>query len=331
VPPASKSTSRTRKAFSLVLFLVLVAGGGLALGPLWAVLHPSGRTVGPSRTGAAPSAAAARTPSASTRRPATSGLLFDAFHYTGPSDPALQAHGWQVRTSAGGPGISSTWSSSGVSFPSVASAQGGQALQLQVRTDGTRPGTTQSELRSTQSSFQNGTYAARVYFTDGPAVGENGDHINESFYTISPSTTITPYSELDYEYLPNGGWGDPRSVLDTVSWHSTAQGDRVYHPQYTRLHGWHLLTITAQDGRTTYALDGNTIFSNDAAHSPRGPMDVEFSTWLIDLPFTGDRTWNMQVNWFYYQAGKAQTLQQVQTAVSHYYTSGTYYLNTLGH
>ncbi len=58
-------------------------------------------------------------------------------------------------------------------------------------------------------------------------------------------------------------------------------------------------------------------------------MDVEFSTWLVDLPFTGDRTWNMQVNWFYYQAGKVQTLHQIETAVSRYCTDGTYYLNTL--
>ncbi|WP_370098330.1 glycoside hydrolase family 16 protein [Streptacidiphilus sp. MAP12-20] len=295
------------------------------------MLHPTGHATplaGAPVAGAAPASSASAAPTP-TRPPATSGALFDAFAYTGTDDPALKAHGWQVRTALGGPGIHDTWTGDGVSFPTVTSAQGGHALQLQVHTDGTKAGTRQSELESSQPVFFTGTYAARIYFTDAPATGPGGDHINESFYTISPSTTVSPYSELDYEYMPDGGWGSTRPELDTTSWHSSRDRDRVYHPQYTRLHGWHTLTITALHGQTTYALDGTKLFTNDAAHSPRGPMNVEFSTWLIDLPFTGARTWNMQINWFYYQAGKIQTLNQIQKTVDHYYANGTNYLNTL--
>jgi hypothetical protein len=71
------------------------------------------------------------------------------------------------------------------------------------------------------------------------------------------------------------------------------------------------------------------LFTNDAEHSPRGPMNVEFSSWLIDLPFSGARTWNMQVNWFYYQAGKILTLDQVKKAVDGYYKDSNHYVNTL--
>lgn len=327
-----------RTFINLLVFLALVAAGGFGLVPLWHMLHPTAQTTTaktprddgkPAPGDAATAAARASASPTAAQKPATSGALFDSFHYTGVDDPALKDNGWQVRTAAGGPGIRNSWTSDGISFPSVTSAQGGRAMQLQVHTDGTKAGTHQSELQSSQPAFYTGTYAARVYFTDTPATGKNGDHISEAFYAISPSTTVSPYSELDSEYMPNGGWGSTRPELDSTSWHSSKPGDRVYHPRYANLHGWHTITITALQGRTTYALDGTTLFTNDAAHSVRGPMDVEFSTWLIDLPFTGKRTWIMQVNWFYYQAGKALTLAQVQQAVNGYYKSATAYANTL--
>src|SRR3954447_4825450 len=38
------------------------------------------------------------------------GILFDDFDYAGPSDPAVARHGWEVRTSSGGPGVEgATW------------------------------------------------------------------------------------------------------------------------------------------------------------------------------------------------------------------------------
>lgn len=128
--------------------------------------------------------------------------MFDDFHYSGPDDPALHAHGWLVRTSPGGPGIHDTWSAAGVSFPAEKSAVGGQVMQLRATTDGTKASTKQAEVQSSGTDFLTGTYAARIYFNDKPTSGRNGDHVNESFYTISPNNSR--YSELDNEYMPNG-------------------------------------------------------------------------------------------------------------------------------
>jgi len=331
-----RPTGSGRRFLNLVLFAATVAVGGASLVLLYHGLH-HGKATG---SDARPTAAAAAGPHASASsgqspkpgpkptalRP--DGAMFDDFHYAGGDDPALTAHGWRVRTDSGGPGINDTWRTGGVSFPDVSDARGGKALQLQLTTDGTEAGTRQTELMSARPEFADGTYAARVYFTDGPVLGRNGDHINESFYAIAPPTD-KKYSELDYEYMPNGGWGSVRPELDTTSWHSSQQGDRVYHPTYQRLHGWHTVMITALKGRTTYYLDGTEIFTNGAAYSLHGPVDVAFSTWLIDLPFTGKRTWNMQVNWFYYQAGKALSFQDVDKAVNAYYAAGTHYVNTL--
>ncbi|MCC3769131.1 hydrolase [Streptomyces sp. UNOC14_S4] len=263
---------------------------------------------------------------------APAGVVFDNFHYSGAADPALAANGWQVRTEGGGPGIASTWSADGVSFPAESSAQGGQALRLRVASDGTEQGTKQAELQSTRPEFFTGTIAARVYFSDKPSSGRTGDHLNQSFFTISPKDKSDDYSELDYEYMPNGGWGAAGPRIDTTSWRSGSgrPEDRVTRFHNQSLQGWHTMMITAMDGKVTYSVDGQTLFSHDGKkYFPREGMGVHFSAWLVDLPFKGSRTWDMKVNWLYYQADRAVPLADVQKAVDGFYADGTNYVNTL--
>ena len=257
------------------------------------------------------------------------GVMFDDFHYSGPDDPALSSNGWQARTGGGGPGIRNTWSAAGVSFPSDPTAQGGQALQLRVTTDGTDQGTRQAELQSTKADVLTGTLAARVHFSDEPAHGSNGDHINESFFAISPSATSPHYSELDDEYMPNGGWGAPGPQLDTTTWRSFTQGDRVTHALHQHLGGWHTMMITAVNGVVTYSMDGRELFSSDGGYFPREHMGIHFSTWLIDLPFMGPRSFDMRVNWVYYQDARAVPLTDVQKAVNGFYANGANHIDTL--
>ncbi|WP_438291946.1 cellulose binding domain-containing protein [Streptomyces sp. HUAS TT7] len=281
--------------------------------------EPSGVT--PARESDAPAQAVA---------PPPAGVMFDNFHYSGPGDPALSANGWQIRAGAGGPGIHDTWSAAGISFPAQPTAQGGQGLQLRVTTDGTKQGTRQAELQS-KPNFTSGTIAARVYLSDKPTSGRNGDHINQSFFAISPVHTSPKYSELDYEYMPNGGWGAPGPRLDTTSWRN---GDgrpenRVTRDTKQRLEGWHTLMITAANGVVTYSMDGRELFRSDSKYFPRERMGIHFSAWLVDLPFKGPRTWDMKVNWLYYQADKAASLPEVQKAVDGFYAGGTHYVNTL--
>ncbi|WP_232246548.1 cellulose binding domain-containing protein [Kitasatospora mediocidica] len=255
------------------------------------------------------------------------GVVFDNFHYSGPTDPALIKHGWRIRTSKGGPGIADTWSAGGVSFPGEPSAQGGQVLQLQAATNGTKEGTTQAEVQSANTPFLTGTYAARIYFADQPTSGTNGDHINESFYTISPDDSL--YSELDNEYMPNGGWGSKGPVLDTTTWFSAKAGDRSTQRHNMSLQGWHTIVITAVNGVATYSLDGKDLFSSTGKYYPREAMVVNFNAWFVDLPFTGPRTWDMKVNWFYYNAKQAMSLTDVQKTVTDFYGNGTNYVNTV--
>jgi hypothetical protein len=276
-------------------------------------------------------------------------VLFDDFAYAGPHDPALKANGWEVRDGEGGPGIEDTWSTSGVSFPAGGSGGDagsngsdgsdgsgeedrgdGQALRLVARTDGTKRGTRQAEFHTARPTFFTGTLVARVYFGDDPTSGKDGDHIAESLFTISPDHTSSKYSELDYEYMPNGGWGSLGPRLDTTSWRDSTRNDRVTSSHTLKLSGWHTLAITAVKGRTTYSVDGETLFTSGSRHFPRERMTINMSTWFIDLPFKGaSRTWDMRVDWLYYASGTTVPAKTAETAATGFASAGVRYVNTL--
>ncbi|MFC9298178.1 cellulose binding domain-containing protein [Streptomyces sp. NPDC057011] len=273
--------------------------------------------------------AAGQEPPAPATAALPAGVMFDAFRYSGPEDPALVNNGWKVRSGEGGPGIADTWSPANVSFPAEATAKGGQSMLLQAVTDGTKEGTRQAELQSAAPQYFTGTLAARVYLTDKPTSGPNGDHVVQTFFAISPAESSPQYSELDFEYTPNGGWGAPGPRLDTTSWRDAKKGDRVTQAHKQSVQGWHTVVITAMNGKVTYNLDGRVIFTSDSKYFPREPMGIQFSNWFIDLPLKGARTWDMRVNWAYFQADKAVSPADVQKAVDGFYAGGTNYVNTL--
>ncbi|GCB45283.1 cellulose binding domain-containing protein [Streptomyces sp. NL15-2K] len=259
---------------------------------------------------------------------APAGVLFDNFNYTGAKDPALFKHGWLVRSSKGGPGIDDTWSADGVTFPGEKDALAeGQVLNLRASTDGTKSGTRQASLGTASREFRSGTYAARIHFSDDPTEGEGGDHVNQTFYTIGGSGKT--YSELDNEYLPNGGWGRLGPKLDTVSWYDHESNDRVYTTTNKSLAGWHTMMITVKDDVVTYRMDGKKLFTSSGKYAPRSGMSVNFNHWFVDLPFKGDRAWDMKVDWLYYNAKDVLTVKEVDTAVKEYSDNGMNYFDTV--
>lgn len=264
------------------------------------------------------------------------GYLFDDFHYTSSSDPSLTANGWTPRSYQGGPGVpGANWSPSAITFPT----SGGQkVMQLTASTDGTAAGTSHAELYSTQKRYFEGTYASRVRFTDAPVSGNDGDHINQTFFTISPlNGDMDPtYSELDIsEYLPNGGWGETGPINYQTSWYTYRAdpwyADNMHTSQRSSLDGWHDLVAQVANGQIVYWIDGVQVGVHGGKFYPRQTMTINWNLWFIDLAtHTGGlSTYIEQVDWVLFAKNQVLSPAQVTTQAGAYRSAGTAFHDTV--
>ncbi len=147
-------------------------------------------------------------------------LFFDDFSYTAPGE--LAAGGWQLRDGVGHQGAARRplQRRRDPRCSTIRCSPGSRVLRMTASTDGTGPGTVQAQLAAHQRKYLQGTYAARIRFSDAPRSGIDGDPVIESFYAVAPlAHPFDPdFSELDWEYLPNGGWGSEKTRLYGVSW-----------------------------------------------------------------------------------------------------------------
>jgi hypothetical protein len=273
------------------------------------------------------------------------GELFDDFAYTSHTDPNLSAHGWSARGNPGGPGVpGATWAPENITFPTV---DGDPVAQLASSTDGTASGTKHTELLQNQMRFFEGTYAARVWFSDAPVSGSDGDRVNQTFFTISPLRYDNDplYSELDIaEYLPNGGWGEPTWPVNFVtSWHTYQLEPWVSKNKYDRqlrsMAGWHTLVAQVSGGHVVYFVDGqqvgdhSTIEVNGQTLSvyPRQNMSLNFNHWFIDLTqhVGGTATYHERVDWVYYAKSQVLTPAAVASQATAYRGSGVRFKDDL--
>jgi hypothetical protein len=250
------------------------------------------------------------------------GILFDDFDYSGPADPAVARHGWEVRTTSGGPGVDGArWTADNISFPRV---QGHKSLQLQLTTDGTASGTTESEFSQT-TNVREGTYLARIRFADTPVAGPDGDFLNQTFFAIGAlaSDCDPNYSETDFsEYLPNGGWGVTTHLNSQTTWYTPGENcsDSVENDQDVSLAGWHTVMATISHGHVRYYVDGALVADHSGKYYPREDMVIDFNTWLIDLTgHVGHRTsvWHEDVDYVYYAQNQVLTSRQAEHRVRH--------------
>ncbi|MEU8819495.1 glycosyl hydrolase [Actinoplanes sp. NPDC048796] len=264
------------------------------------------------------------------------GYLFDDFHYSTSADPALTANGWTPRSYQGGPGVpGANWSPSNITFPT----SGGQkVLQLTASTDGTGAGTNHAELYSTQKRYLDGTYATRIRFTDAPVSGNDGDHINQTFFTISPlNGDLDPtYSELDIsEYLPNGGWGETGPINYQTSWYTYRNepwfADNVHSEQRSSLDGWHELVAQVANGHIVYFIDGVQVGDHSGKFYPRQTMTINWNLWFIDTAaHTGGlSTYIEQVDWVLFAKNQVLSPSQATSRASGYRTAGTPFVDTV--
>ncbi|WP_026931316.1 family 16 glycosylhydrolase [Glycomyces tenuis] len=261
--------------------------------------------------------------------------LFDDFDYASSSDPDLDARGWTVRTNAGGPGVpGASWPASNVSFPTV---DGAGSLQLRAATDGTAGGTSHAELFH-ERKFYEGTYAARVKFPDAPESGTDGDHIVETFFTITPlDAPMDPdYGEIDFEYLPNGGWGEQGPIFYQTTWETYQNepwvADNTHTSQRESFAGWHDLMFTVSDGHVKYYVDGELVADHSGEYYPETPMSINFNLWFIDTAAHagGTSVYTQQVDYLFHSADEVLTPAEVGGLVAGYRVDGVSHTDTVG-
>lgn len=258
-----------------------------------------------------------------TRRPPR--VLFDDFSYAHRRE--LARNGWIVRTAPGWPGIpGATWWGEGVTFvPAEGAPRGGRALRMTSRTDGTPANTRQTQVCH-QRKYLEGTYAARVRFTDRPVEGPGGDQLVESFYTISPlkAPWDMDYSELDFEYLPNGGWGISGPTLYATTWETfypepNWKKDNVFDTWAGSRAGWHTLVTQVSGGKVRYFVDGKQLADHGERFYPESLMSINFNLWFIRdgvAKAEGARSYEEDVDWVFFEADSVLAPAEVDSRVA---------------
>ncbi|WP_410499641.1 glycoside hydrolase family 16 protein [Chitinibacter sp. S2-10] len=263
-------------------------------------------------------------------------VLFDDFSYAATGE--IAANGWIVRQQRGWPGVeNAAWGDASFSLHDDPSQAGNRVLRMSSQTDGTAAGTRQSQLCHARK-YLAGTYAARVRFTDAPVSGPNGDVVVQTFYMISPLVkNLDPdYSELDHEYLPNGGWGSQGATHFNTSWESVQLDPwQAYNQSAQRqgaLGGWHLLLIQVGDGKVDYFLDREHLTTHGGKVYPRVPMSLNFNLWFTRegiQPSHALRVWEQDIDWVYHAQGRILGHDAVLAEVAALRKTRTYFRDTV--
>lgn len=250
-------------------------------------------------------------------------LFFDDFSYVDVA--GLAAAGWTVRTQAGHPGVDGArWSEAALRLVDDVRTPGNRVLQLVARTDGTPQGTEQAQLCHARKYLQ-GTYAARLRFSDQPASGTDGDPVIQTFYAVSPLRhDFDPeFSELDWEYLANGGWGSEATRLYAIAWQTVRIEPWQAYNQAAQLPGsqagWHTLVIQVADGQSRWFVDGRPVARHGGRNHPVVPMAISFSLWFSPTgllpPSAQPRVWVQEVDWVLHAAGEVLAPERVNASV----------------
>lgn len=266
----------------------------------------------------------------------TGAVLFDDFSYD--NIDGLYANGWKARTETGHPGVAgATWSERGVSFPSVTTGAEEGMMRLTSFTDGTAANTQHVQVCHSRK-FLHGTYAARVFFRDQPTQGPDGDGVIQTFYAISPlNSPMDPnYSEMDFEYLPNGGWeeflasGDwqkGENALWSTTWETfqlepwtkVNEHSTVFTKDVGNLNGWHTLVMNSDGNTVRYFVDGYLLGEHSSNVAPEHPMSMNFNQWFTPegpIDSSQMRQYDEDVDWVYHQVNSILTTEQVEEAVA---------------
>jgi len=254
-------------------------------------------------------------------------VFFDDFNYTSSSDPNLLNFGWAPRSGGGGPGIG-TWDPTHITFIPDPANSSNELMQMAATTSGTASTTVQTEIL-TPFKFLHGTFAARVKLADAPQIGPDGDQLYQTFFTISPYKS-RPYSEIDFEYLPNGYGSVLTPHFFFTLWQTTHKNASTnIAASYS---GWHTLVVDDADGVSTHFYVDGLLVAQFSVNYPAALMAIDFNQWFPTGSLVNSstpRTWVEQIDWVYHAKDTLLTTSQVQANVAAYRAQGIVRLNTV--
>ena len=267
-------------------------------------------------------------------------VLFEDFTYDDFED--MSTAGWLARTKKGIPGVlGASFGPTGVSFVEDPDKPMNRFMRLTSTTAGDATSTHQIQLCQ-QRKFLEGTYAARVHFEDTPASGPDGDQIVETFYTISQMDEPS-YSEADFEYLPNGGWGRETPTFWVTTWAPWGRvrpqpedaehaHDNTSSQREGSFEGWHLLVLQIVDDSVHYFIDGEPFATHGDGYAPTAPLSINFNLWFVEgglVDSEEPRQYVELVDWVYHEAGIALSTEEVESRVAKLRRTGTAFLDSV--
>ncbi|MCV2368153.1 glycoside hydrolase family 16 protein [Roseateles oligotrophus] len=256
--------------------------------------------------------------------------FFDDFSYADTA--ALSAKGWTARSKAGHPGVEgAAWSAAQFSLLDDPLSKGNRLLRLSASTDGSGAGTTQAQLCHARKYLE-GTYAARIRFSDQPVAGVDGDPVIQTFYAVTPlKHDFDPeFSEMDWEYLPNGGWGSEKTRLYGIAWQTVQlnpwQAHNQQHEEFGSLDGWHQLMMQVSEGKVKLFLDGRQIATHGGRTYPVSPMSINFNLWFspggLLAKTEQPRRYEQDVDWVFHARNEVLSPAQVNAEVAKFRAAG---------
>ena len=285
-------------------------------------------------------------------------ILFDDFSYSNTAQ--LSGNGWRIRTWNGGPGLANgTWSTANVSFVNDPASSGNKLMRLKASTNVNRnnintatnqstAGTSsQTEVARVEQVYKNGTWAARMFFTDTPSTGPDGDTVIETFFGLTDYIEgAEPYSEIDFEYLANGGWwtgsGTPAMWMSTYRIVDFSDPTSRGHTVRTgSLAGWRTLVAQVMDGYVSFYIDGVFQEGFSGAVAPDHPMYLMFQIWFSNdcfdpacntrgyLNTSNYREYYEDIDWVYFEKDNIVSPTLVNQAVANLRAAGTTYVQSL--
>ena len=173
--------------------------------------------------------------------------------------------------------------------------------------------------------------------------GVDGDPVVQTFYAVAPlrHDYDPQFSEIDWEYLPNGGWGSEQTRLYGISWQTVRiepwDAHNGSHEEMGPLGAgdaaWHVLLMQVSGGRVRLFLDGRPVAEHGGRNYPVVPMSINFNLWFSptgllpksELP----RRYEQDVDWVFHARNQVLGPAQVEAEIVRLRAAGLAWVDTV--